>query len=58
MKQLLSILIAATLAVTSTASYAVVKEAPVKKVAKKHKKAESTTKVADDKPKKSVAKKK
>ena len=50
MKKLLSILIMATIASTAVAS--------PKKEIKKHKKAEASIKVADDKPTKPVAKKK
>ena len=54
MKKLLSVLI--TLSVLgTTAVYAGTKPVPIKKVEKKHKKAESSTKVADDKPTKPAA---
>ena len=51
MKKLLAILIAAAVAGASITAVAADKKPVVKKV-KKHKKAESTGKVADDKPKK------
>jgi hypothetical protein len=57
MKKLLAVLIA--LAIAGPAVAADKKPTPkkVEKVAKKHKKAESTGKVVDDKPKKPVKKK-
>ena len=53
MKKLLSILIAAAVATASLSAVAADKKAPAKaevKKVKKHKKAESSGKVADDKP--------
>ena len=62
MKKLLAILLVAAFAGTTLTAVAADKKAPAKaevKKVKKHKKAESTGKVADDKPKKqSPAKKK
>lgn len=60
MKKLLAILIASAFAVTSLTAVAADKKAPAKaevKKVKKHKKAESTGKVADDKPKAPAKKK-
>lgn len=57
MKKLLSALIALSVLVTS-AAYAGTKPVPIRKVEKKHKKAESSTKVADDKPTAPAKKKK
>ena len=59
MKKLLAILIAAAVAGTSLTAVAADKKPPVKEVkkTKKHKKAESTGKVANDKPKKVAPKK-
>jgi Ni/Co efflux regulator RcnB len=59
MKKLLAILIAAAVAGTSLTAVAADKKPVTKEVkkVKKHKKAESTGKVADDKPKKVTPKK-
>ena len=58
MKKVLSVLIAVLVASVSVSSVAAVKPVPTKKIAKKHKKAEGATKVADTKPEAPAKKKK
>ena len=58
MKKVLSILIAVLVTTVSVSAIAAVKPVPTKKIAKKHKKADGATKVADAKPEAPTKKKK